>query len=361
MSLLTRAPFAPTLRQSIPRAHLPPRACPQARRSIAHFKPGLLDLAFETFQPSVPEPGGPLIIVHGLFGSKQNWRSLMKLLGTALGRRVYTLDMRNHGTSPHNPKMDYVTMGEDILQFMLQHKIKKDVTLMGHSMGGKVVMALALNPQLEARLPGALARLISVDMSPAAGKLSDEFRGYIDAMEAVEAAQVNTKKQADPILEKWEKDVSVRQFLLTNLLPVKEKAVNQHAQFRIPLRFLHNAMDNIGSFPYPPDGGHTWPGRTLFIKGERSKYINKHNIPLLKTYFPNSTLETLDTGHWVHAEKPKEFVELVTQFIRADDKPPKEQAEGAEELGRDESESELEPEAEPGTGKEKQHTAETAA
>ncbi|KZO96667.1 alpha/beta-hydrolase [Calocera viscosa TUFC12733] len=317
MSVLVRQAF-PALRHSIPRAYAPSTSYITRRHGHkSHIQSGVLDLAFDTYQPPKPDPGGPLLILHGLFGSKQNWRTLMKLLGNSLGRRVYTLDMRNHGTSPHNPQMDYATMAADVVQFMLEHGCKKDVTVMGHSMGGKVAMATALSPLLEQHLPGALARLVVVDMSPAIGKLSDEFQAYIEAMQAVEDAKVPSKKEADPILAKWEKDLPIRQFLLTNLIPHKKGST-----FRIPLSILRAAaVHDIGDFPYAPDGTHTWGGRTLFVKGDRSKYINRHNIPLITTYFPRAVLESLDTGHWVHSEKPQEFVELVTKFIRADDKP----------------------------------------
>lgn len=318
MSVLARQAFAPALRHSIPRSYAASTSTLGRRHKWQkkHIAERVVDLASETYMPANCDPGGPLIILHGLFGSKQNWRSLMKQFGNSLKRRIYTLDLRNHGTSPHSPVWDYETMATDVVQFMVQNRCKNDVTLLGHSMGGKVAMATALSPLLQEHLPTALARLVVVDIAPGAGRISDEFRSYITAMQAVEDAQVKSKKEADPILEQYEKDVAVRQFLLTNLVADKHGS-----HFRIPLHFLRDGVDEIGKFPYPPDGKHTWNGRALFIKGEKSKYINHRNIPLIEKYFPNSKLESLDTGHWVHSEKPHEFLEMVTKFVREDDKP----------------------------------------
>ncbi|EJU04657.1 alpha/beta-hydrolase [Dacryopinax primogenitus] len=264
--------------------------------------------------PPNAQPGGPVVVLHGLFGSKQNWRSLMKLLGHSLKRRVYTVDLRNHGVSPQSPRMDYEIMAADVVQFFIEHRLKNDITLIGHSMGGKVAMATALSPLLEKNLPKALSTLIIVDIAPGIGKISDEFASYVDAMQDVQDADVKTKREADVVLEKWEKDISIRQFLLTNLVADKHGS-----HFRIPLSHLRANLDQIGKFPYPPDGTHTWEGRTLFVKGERSKYINRRNLGLCFDYFPNARLETMDTGHWVHAERPQEFVDLVTRFVHGED------------------------------------------
>jgi len=217
----------------------------------------------------------------------------MKQMANTVKRRVYAVDLRNHGTSPHNPKMDYTTMANDMLHFFVEHKLR-NVCLLGHSMGGKVAMSVALSPKLP---ENTLDRLISVDMTPATGSIGDEITGYIEAMLEIEAAGISTKKEADAILQKYEPDLAIRSFLLTNLVPHKNKS-----KFRIPVQFIKDAMDGVGDFPYKP-GEREWKGRTLFIKGEKSKYINRKNLPLAQEFFPNSKLETLDTGHWVHAEQ----------------------------------------------------------
>ncbi|WVQ73730.1 hypothetical protein IAR50_003310 [Cryptococcus sp. DSM 104548] len=278
-----------------------------------------VELSYDVVQPSNPLPGAEgqsLVICHGLFGSKQNWRSLAKAFAAQLGMPVYTLDLRNHGQSPHASPHTYAAMAADIHHFFQARKLTSGVNLLGHSMGGKAVMAVALNKELN----GALRTLISVDMSPAKGKITPEFASYTQAMIDIEEAKVKTKQEADKILQKTEPLLPTRQFLLTNTRHSHE-GPEPHLVFRIPLQLLSKAIPQIGDFPYKPpppitDASPEWQGPTLFIKGEHSKYINKHNIPVAERFFPNMKLEVLDAGHWVHAEKPKETVELVKAFIQ---------------------------------------------
>ncbi|KAK4684561.1 hypothetical protein P7C73_g5611, partial [Tremellales sp. Uapishka_1] len=270
-----------------------------------------VDLAFDVVQPaSITAAGQSLVICHGLFGSKQNWRSLSKMFAQQLGMPVYSLDLRNHGHSPHVEPHTYEAMALDISRFLKSQGLESGVNLLGHSMGGKSVMALALNENLN----GPLRSLISVDMSPARGKISPEFASYCEGMLEVDQAHVSSKAQADEILKKYEPVLATRQFLLTNTM-----TANQHLKFRIPLTLLSRSIPHIGEFPYNPTSpSHpTWSGPTLFLKGEHSRYLNKHNIPVAKTFFPEMQLEVLDTGHWVHAERPKETVELVKKFVEA--------------------------------------------
>ncbi|EUC62787.1 alpha/beta-hydrolase [Rhizoctonia solani AG-3 Rhs1AP] len=266
-----------------------------------------VDLAFEQVDPPEPKSKSPLLIVHGLYGSKQNWRSLSKAFARKLGRPVYTVDLRNHGDSPHSDVMDYSAMASDILQFC-RSKSLSDISLVGHSLGGKVVMSFALNPSLP---EGMLSRLVVVDISPAVGPISPEFRRYIDAMKEIDEAKVKTKKEGEEILKKYESDASTRAFLLHNLIAPSK---GEPLKFRLPLSAIADAIDGIGEFPYTP-GKETWNGATLFVKGAKSKYINRRNMGVMEQFFPNMRLETLDTGHWVHAEKPQEFVDLVSDFI----------------------------------------------
>ncbi|AFR92707.1 mitochondrial protein [Cryptococcus neoformans C23] len=277
-----------------------------------------VQLAYDVVEPSNPFPeavGQSLVICHGLFGSKQNWRSLAKAFAVKLGMPVYTLDLRNHGQSPHASPHTYSAMAADIHQFFISHKLTSGVNLLGHSMGGKAVMALALNGDLN----GPLRSLISVDMSPAKGKISPEFASYTNAMMDIETARVKTKQEADVILQKTEPILATRQFLLTNTR--LSKSPSPHLTFRIPLSLLSAAIPHIGDFPYSPpppvsSNSPQWDGPVLLIKGEQSKYLNKRNIPVTSSFFPQMKLEVLDAGHWVHAEKPVETVELVRSFIQ---------------------------------------------
>ncbi|WWD15607.1 hypothetical protein CI109_100029 [Kwoniella shandongensis] len=280
---------------------------------IRHGAP--VELSFDVVQPTTPRTDDQtLVICHGLFGSKQNWRSLAKMFASRLGMPIYTLDLRNHGQSPHAEPHTYSAMAEDIAHFLDQQGLKSGVNLLGHSMGGKAVMAFALNEKLNK----PLRSLISVDMTPAVGKMSPEFAAYTEAMMEVEKARVKTKHEADKILEKVEPVLATRQFLLTNARTTH--GADPHLVFRNPLQLLSTSILHIGDFPYKPPPPVTpsspeWKGPTLFLKGEHSRYINKHNIPTAKAFFPNMRLEVLDAGHWVHAERPKETVDLVKEFV----------------------------------------------
>lgn len=174
-------------------------------------------------------------------------------------------------------------------------------------------MAYALNKDLNA----PLRSLISVDMTPAIGKVSPEFQAYIDCMREVETAKCKTRAEADQILSKVEPELSIRQFLLTN---TKTADDGGHLVFRLPLTLLSEEIPSIGTFPYtpPPPVSETspiWDGPVMFLKGGQSKYINRRNIPVCEAFFPNMRLETLDAGHWVHAAQPAETVRLIKEFV----------------------------------------------
>ncbi|SCV74533.1 BQ2448_7562 [Microbotryum intermedium] len=307
-----------------------------------------VDLASDVYSPKTApdEPKGPLLVLHGLYGSKQNWRSQAKGMAQHLGRDVITLDLRNHGLSPHAPDAAYSDLAGDVRKFIDDRKLR-NICLVGHSMrvkhaqscgifwhpGGKVAMALTLEPHEQ------IKQLVVVDIAPGIGAISPEFKAYLAAMKEINDANVMSRKEADAILSKAEpvrsfldwilrksSDLGVRQFLLTNLIRSSDSTPYT---FRLPLDYLSNQIDQIGSFPFPP-GTKEWNGPALFLKGGKSKYINRRNIPLCEGYFPKMELKTLETGHWalypealmnmlswlpVHAEKPKEFLEALQEFL----------------------------------------------
>ncbi|KAJ9099782.1 hypothetical protein QFC21_003780 [Naganishia friedmannii] len=222
-------------------------------------------------------------------------------------------------------------MAADIARFMRDHGLAQEggkVNLMGHSMGGKAVMAFALNSAYN----GCLHTLISADMAPSIGKISPEFASYAQGMQEIEDAKVRTKAEGDKVLQGYEKSLPTRQFLLTNAIT---DPTSQTIRFRIPLDIIRESIPQIGEFPYSPPAASasesegeapnaisqhpttTWSGPTLFIKGARSAYINHRNIPACRAFFPRMEMETLDAGHWVHAERPAEFVDAVEKFLRA--------------------------------------------
>ncbi|KAG5715350.1 Abhydrolase domain-containing protein C22H12.03, partial [Termitomyces sp. T112] len=228
----------------------------------------VIDLDYATqIPPNGNAKEGALVILHGLFGSKRNFTSLAKQLMKDLNIPIYSLDLRNQGTSPHSEPMTYSAMADDVLHFIKAHSLS-NVTLLGHSMGGKAAMSVALHPFLsDARNTQVLSKLIVVDVAPTRAELSPEFKGYVAAMQKIERLKLRTRKEALEVLEEYEPDMTVRQFLLTNLNPLTQS--EPFATFRVPLNTLGAAIPEIGSFPYAP-GERQWTGPSLFIKGSQS-------------------------------------------------------------------------------------------
>ncbi|KAF7335316.1 hypothetical protein MSAN_02342400 [Mycena sanguinolenta] len=279
---------------------------PNLAFSTLHSTEPPIDLYFTSQIPSENKARGAVLILHGLFGSARNFGAHSRTFARKLNRPIYALDLRNHGASGHAQPMSYSAMASDVIHFIRQNSLS-DVSIIGHSMGGKVAMTVAL----DASLPeSTLSNLVVVDIAPSRGRLSKEFQGYISAMKQIEAAKISTRKEALEILQEHEKDPDVCAFLLTNLIP-KPSA----SHFRIPVNLIGDSIEEMGSFPFTPEEAE-WTGKTLFIKGSKSSYLNRHNIPLAEKFFPAMKIENLDTGHWVHSERPHEFATLIENFIR---------------------------------------------
>ncbi|KAF8214186.1 alpha/beta-hydrolase [Mycena galopus ATCC 62051] len=264
-----------------------------------------VDLHFTSQFPSDNKTRGAVVILHGLFGSARNWGAHSRTFARNLNRPIYALDLRNHGTSGHARPMTYNAMASDVVHFIRQHDLS-DVSIIGHSMGGKVAMTVALDSSLP---ESTLSNLVVVDIAPSRGELSKEFKSYISAMKQIEAAKISSRKEALEILNEYEKDPAVCAFLLTNLIPQPNAS-----HFRIPVDLIGESIEEMGSFPFNPEETQ-WTGNTLFIKGAKSSYINRHNLPLAEKFFPAMKVENLDTNHWVHSEKPLEFSALIEKFI----------------------------------------------
>ncbi|KAG5643272.1 hypothetical protein DXG03_001239 [Asterophora parasitica] len=196
-------------------------------------------------------------------GSKRNFASLCKAFVRDLNRPVYALDLRNHGSSPHAAPMTYESMAADVKRFIEKSSLN-DVSLFGHSMGGKVAMTLALSSSLP-----SLSKLIISDIAPTRSSLAPSFIRYLKIMADIEdpTANITTREGADKVLQTVEKDLGVRQFLLTNLVLPSNSTV----KFKIPVATLEDAVPALGSFPFMIDEGHQWRGRTLVVKGAKSE------------------------------------------------------------------------------------------
>ncbi|XP_014256407.1 protein ABHD11-like [Cimex lectularius] len=248
----------------------------------------------------------PLLIMHGIFGSKSNWHSLSKTLHLKTKRKVIALDARNHGDSPHTDEFSYYHMIKDI-NFFIKSSNMTNVALLGHSMGGRSMMLYSLN------YPEFVDKLIVVDISPI--KTSSDIyslQSYFEIMENVTIDRNLTmsqgRREADQQISSVVSDESVRQFLLTNLV-----RTNAGFKWKLNLKSLAKAFSSeIANFP---EITKTFDKPTLFIGGRQSDYLPPGDNEKILKYFPKASFTYLDAGHWVHAEKPHEFISIVTEFL----------------------------------------------
>lgn len=242
--------------------------------------------------------GFPLIIIHGLFGSADNWRTLSKKFAGQY--RVIALDLRNHGRSPHISGMDYPAMAADVLALMDQLGLEK-AHILGHSMGGKVAMQLAMNH------PERLEKLIVADIAPVEyGHDHDEVLAALYAVQ--NAGGAANRREADAIMAEHLDTAGVRQFLSTNL----EKKDNGKLGWRVGLDQINAGYDAIMKAP----SGEAFAGPALFIRGELSAYVQDRYLPQIDALFPqNQQVTMVDCGHWLHAEKPMDFLAHVQAFL----------------------------------------------
>ncbi|XP_042778677.1 sn-1-specific diacylglycerol lipase ABHD11 [Panthera onca] len=246
-----------------------------------------------------------LVFLHGLFGSKTNFNSIAKALAQQTGRRVLTVDARNHGDSPHSPDMSYEAMSQDVQDLLTQLGLVPCV-LVGHSMGGRTAMLLAL------QRPELVERLIAVDISPVETTSNSDFPSYMAAMRAVDVpddmSRSSARKLADQQLSTVIQDPAVRQFLLTNLVEVDGRFV-----WRVNLEALAQHVDKILAFPPRQE---SYPGPTLFLLGGNSQYVHPSHHSEIRRLFPQAQMQTVpNAGHWIHADCPQDFMAAIRGFL----------------------------------------------
>jgi esterase len=242
----------------------------------------------------------PLVLIHGLFGSAANWHGIARRL--AVERRVLVPDLRNHGQSPWDARMDYRAMAADLVALLDGEGIAR-AHLVGHSMGGKAAMWLALSA------PERVGSLVVVDIAPVT--YASRHGALVSALAALPLAQLTDRRAADALLAQTIQSAAVRAYLLQNL--VRDRSGGWC--WRVNLEVLARSLDQILGFP--PTADLQFPGPVLFLYGSRSDYVTGEGLPRIRALFPLARLRTIaNAGHWVYADQPQEFLAAVSGFLK---------------------------------------------
>jgi esterase len=242
--------------------------------------------------------GAPLIILHGLLGSADNWRSMSRRLGAHC--KVFAVDLRNHGRSPHSEIFDYDVMTADLREFMEQQALRP-VMLLGHSMGGKVAMQFAIDHSEQ------VDRLVIVDIAPKPYELSHRY--ILKALRSLDLTRYKSFADVDAALAAEISGKSLRQFLLKNLARDEDGRL----RWKIHLEAIYRNYDKLARGVGPE---RTFDKPTLFIRGGRSNYIGDDDARLIRQIFPQAAIATVpEAGHWAHVDAPEEFFQTVLNFL----------------------------------------------
>ena len=220
---------------------------------------------------------------------------------------MYAIDTRNHGDSPHDSVHTYTALAEDVEAFLKKHDLKNS-TLIGHSMGAKIVMAMAL------RNPDCCANIIPVDNAPVDAALSSDFPKYAEGMQHVEKSQPKSQKEADKLMEPYAADLAVRQFLLSNLV---RGAPGEPLKFRIPVKILTKALNNMADFPFTNPDEVSFKKPALFIRGTKSHYVSDETLPIIGRF-------SLGSNWWISMRatgllaRSRKSLSMVRKPVRVD-------------------------------------------
>ena len=254
-----------------------------------------LDLSFNTVGN-----GKPLVVLHGLFGSKRNWYSIAKRL--ARDRRVLAVDLRNHGDSPWDTAHTYPDMAQDVAR-LIEQEAGGPADVVGHSMGGKTAMALSL------LRPDLVDRLAVVDIAPApsGGTLID----FVHTMQALDLSPLTRRAEVEALLSETIGDPGVTAFLAHNVRSGETGAL----EWQLNLAAIAENFEDILGFP-DFDSDRAFDRPTVFLAGSRSDYIQPPHHAEIDRLFPSADISVVkDAGHWVHAEQPAAFIRQLTDFL----------------------------------------------
>lgn len=245
------------------------------------------------------DSGQPLIILHGLFGSSDNWMTIGRKLSEKF--KVYLVDQRNHGDSPHDAVHNYEVMASDLKEFIETNKIQNP-HIIGHSMGGKTAMYFAVEH------PDLFDKLVIVDIAPKAYPVHHD--SILEGLCSLNLDELESRSDADKQLSEYVPEKGVRQFLLKNLT----RNENKKFEWKINLSVLEKNIEVVGK---GLEKKLATEKDVLFIGGKNSNYIKPEDHITINNFFPNARVTMVEgAGHWIHAEKPEEFLNLITNFLR---------------------------------------------
>jgi len=244
--------------------------------------------------------GTPVLILHGLFGRRRNWQAIQKRLSSVA--RIVTADMRNHGDSPWDDAMSYPAMAADLGK-LIDDLDSGPVVVVGHSMGGKAAMTLALTH------PERVLGLMVIDIAPVTYEHS--YMPYIDAMRSVPLGELQRRSEAEPYMTEAIPDPGVRAFLLQNL-----GQDETGLKWQVNLDAIARGLPDILEFPH--GAGHPYEGPALFVRGANSDFVQDSHTPQIDNLFPAAEhADVAGAGHWVHAEKPEDTIRHISDFTNS--------------------------------------------
>lgn len=242
--------------------------------------------------------GTPIVILHGLFGCSDNWFTIARKLEEEY--RVILPDLRNHGQSPHSEEWDYTAMSDDLYDLFNELQLDS-ANLMGHSMGGKVAIEFA------ARYPEKINKIVVVDIAPKYYPV--HHMEILNGLRSIDLNTLQSRNEADKKLAETIQEPGIRQFLLKNLARNDDKFY-----WKINLDVIEKKIENVGE---GMDDAIEIDLPALFIRGEKSDYILNEDYDLIRDIFPKAKIATIkNSGHWVHAEKPAELLDMLTYFLK---------------------------------------------
>ena len=256
------------------------------------------------FSTSLGDTGPRVVFLHGLFGQGRNWTTVAK--GLADQARVLLVDLPNHGRSAWTETFSYSAMAAMVADLLRRTGDGEAYAVIGHSMGGKVAMTLALHH------PRLVARLAVVDVSPAPSAEISHFARYVEGMRSLDLAALTDRAQADEHLTASVPDPGIRSFLLQNLR--REPGSDGGWRWQMNLALLGDQLDAMSSWADPE--ALPYPGPVLWLAGARSEYVRPDYAPAMRALFPRVQLVTIkDAGHWLHSDQPEVFLAVMRRFL----------------------------------------------